>query len=116
MLYAVATHEEIGRMGSRVAAGVHRPDVVIGLDVSHDYEAAPGIGDRRMTPQRMGKGMTIATGAIVSEQLARMVAMKAATEAAGKMSKLLTRQFNRARQTAITTELTEIMGGAAGLE
>ena len=54
--------------------------------------------------------------AIVSEQLARMVAMKAATEAASKMSKLLTRQFNRARQTAITTELTEIMGGAAGLE
>lgn len=52
---------------------------------------------------------------VVSEQLARMVAMKAATDAAGKMSKELTRRFNRARQTAITTELSEIIGGAAAL-
>ena len=45
-----------------------------------------------------------------------MVAMKSATDAAGKMGKSLTRQFNRARQTAITTELTEIIGGSAALE
>ena len=54
--------------------------------------------------------------AVVSEQLARMVAMKAATDAAGKQKKSLSRQFNRARQTAITTELSEIIGGAAALE
>ncbi len=54
--------------------------------------------------------------ALVSEQLARMVAMKAATDAAGKQSKALKRQFNRARQTAITTELSEIIAGAAALE
>lgn len=54
--------------------------------------------------------------AVVSEQLARMVAMKAATDAAGKMKKSLQRSFNRARQTAITTELTEIIGGTAALE
>ena len=54
--------------------------------------------------------------AVVSEQLARMVAMKAATDAAGKQGKSLKRQFNRARQTAITTELSEIIGGAAALE
>ncbi len=53
--------------------------------------------------------------ALVSEQLARMVAMKAATDAAGKMGKTLNRQYNRARQTAITTELSEIIGGAAAL-
>jgi F-type H+-transporting ATPase subunit gamma len=53
--------------------------------------------------------------AAVGEQIARMVAMKSATDAAGKMKKLLTRKYNRARQTAITTELTEIIGGAAGL-
>ena len=53
--------------------------------------------------------------ATVGEQVARMVAMKAATDAAGKMGKRLTRQYNRARQTAITTELTEIIGGAAAL-
>ena len=54
--------------------------------------------------------------AVVSEQLARMVAMKAATDAAGKQGKSLKRQFNRARQTAITTELSEIIAGAAALE
>lgn len=54
--------------------------------------------------------------AVVSEQLARMVAMKAATDAAGKMRKTLSRRYNRARQSAITTELTEIISGAAALE
>jgi F-type H+-transporting ATPase subunit gamma len=53
--------------------------------------------------------------AIVSEQVARMVAMKAATDNAGKMRKTLTRDFNRARQAQITTELTEIVSGAAAL-
>ena len=53
--------------------------------------------------------------AVVSEQIARMVAMKAATDAAGRMKKDLSREFNRARQTAITTELSEIIGGAAAL-
>ena len=54
--------------------------------------------------------------AIVAEQLARMVAMKSATDAAEKMGKDLTRTFNRARQTAITTELTEVVSGAAALQ
>lgn len=54
--------------------------------------------------------------AIVSEHIARMVAMKAATDNAGKMRKSLQRKFNRARQSQITTELTEIISGAAALE
>ena len=53
---------------------------------------------------------------VVSEQLSRMVAMKAATDAAGKMKKSLQQSFNRARQAAITTELSEIISGAAALE
>lgn len=69
VLFAIASHEEIGRMGSRVLAGVLKPDVIIGLDVAHDYEAAPGIKDRRMTPIRMGKGFTISCGAIASDTL-----------------------------------------------
>jgi F-type H+-transporting ATPase subunit gamma len=55
------------------------------------------------------------TDAAVSEQIARMVAMKAATEAAGDMIKALTRQYNRARQTQITMELLDIVGGANAL-
>lgn len=51
----------------------------------------------------------------VSEHVARMVAMKAATDNAGKARKLLTRDYNRARQAQITTELTEIVSGAAAL-
>ncbi|MFA7238183.1 MAG: ATP synthase F1 subunit gamma, partial [Phycisphaeraceae bacterium] len=51
--------------------------------------------------------------AIVSEQIGRMVAMKAATDNADQMGRNLKRSFNRARQAMITTELTEIVSGAA---
>jgi F-type H+-transporting ATPase subunit gamma len=54
--------------------------------------------------------------AIVSEHVSRMIAMKAATDASGKLAKRYTRIFNRARQAQITTELTEIISGAAALE
>lgn len=53
--------------------------------------------------------------AAVSEQIFRMTAMKAATEAAEDMIQDLTRQYNRARQTAITLELLDIVGGADAL-
>lgn len=56
------------------------------------------------------------TDAEVSEQVARMVAMKAATDAAGDMITNLTRKYNRARQTHITMELLDIIGGATALE
>jgi F-type H+-transporting ATPase subunit gamma len=54
--------------------------------------------------------------AAVSEQIARRVAMKAATENAGDMIKSLTRQYNRARQAQITKEIAEVIGGSAALE
>ena len=54
--------------------------------------------------------------ATVSEHVARMVAMKAATDAAGDMIKTITRQYNRARQTHITMELLDIIGGVNALE
>jgi F-type H+-transporting ATPase subunit gamma len=54
--------------------------------------------------------------AVVSEQIMRIVAMKSATENAKDIGKLLNRSYNRARQSQITTELTEIISGAAALE
>jgi F-type H+-transporting ATPase subunit gamma len=54
--------------------------------------------------------------AAVSEQIARMVAMRGATENADDMIKSLTRQYNRARQAQITRELAEIIGASAALE
>lgn len=52
---------------------------------------------------------------IASEQSARMVAMKAASDNAGNIIKELKLQFNKARQAAITTELSEIIAGAAAV-
>lgn len=54
--------------------------------------------------------------ATTSEHVARMVAMKSATDNADKMQKALTMQYNRARQSQITTELSEIMGGVEAMK
>jgi F-type H+-transporting ATPase subunit gamma len=54
--------------------------------------------------------------AAVSEQIARRVAMKAAHENAQDMIKAISMEYNRARQSQITSELSEIIGGAAALE
>lgn len=51
-----------------------------------------------------------------SEQNARMMAMEAATTSAKDMLKSLELQYNRARQAAITQEITEIVSGAQGLK
>jgi F-type H+-transporting ATPase subunit gamma len=51
-----------------------------------------------------------------SEQNSRMVAMEAATNSAKEMLRDLDLMYNRARQSAITQEITEIVSGAKGLE
>ncbi len=51
----------------------------------------------------------------VSEQIARMVAMKAATENAGDLIKRLSMAYNRARQGRITSELMDLIGGVEAL-
>ncbi|MFM2048782.1 MAG: synthase subunit gamma [Bacteroidota bacterium] len=53
---------------------------------------------------------------IASEHGARMTAMDKATENASELLKDLKLKYNRARQAAITTELTEIVSGAAALQ
>ena len=53
--------------------------------------------------------------AAVSEQIARMVAMKSATENASDMIKSLSTTYNRARQSQITGEIMEIIGGVEAL-
>ncbi|AYV55011.1 ATP synthase F1 subunit gamma [Leptospira kmetyi] len=50
-----------------------------------------------------------------SEQIARRIAMKSATDAASEMIKLLTRGYNRVRQAKITQEISEIVAGADSL-
>ncbi|MEN9727761.1 MAG: hypothetical protein RL434_2127 [Pseudomonadota bacterium] len=52
---------------------------------------------------------------IACEQAARMVAMKSASDNAGKLIKELQLIYNKARQAAITKEISEIVGGAAAV-
>ncbi|HAN98141.1 MAG TPA: ATP synthase F1 subunit gamma, partial [Planctomycetaceae bacterium] len=54
--------------------------------------------------------------AAVSEQIARMVAMKSATENASEMIRNLSRTYNRARQSQITGEIMEVIGGVEALQ
>jgi F-type H+-transporting ATPase subunit gamma len=53
---------------------------------------------------------------VVSEQIARMVAMKCATENASNIIRALTMLYNRARQAQITKEIAEIVGGAEAIK
>jgi len=52
----------------------------------------------------------------VSEQIARMVAMKSATENADDLIRSLSMQYNRARQSRITNELMDLIGGVEALK
>jgi F-type H+-transporting ATPase subunit gamma len=116
------------------SAGVQRPAVVQLLPLSTEQqqgekgektEARPVEYEFSPDPKQLLDELLPATvrvrlfqafnDAIVSEQVARMVAMKAATDAAGDMIKALTREYNRARQTQITMELLDIVGGANAL-
>jgi F-type H+-transporting ATPase subunit gamma len=54
--------------------------------------------------------------AIASEQSARMVAMRSATDNANAMVVDLTLEMNKVRQEGITKELLDIVGGAAAVE
>jgi F-type H+-transporting ATPase subunit gamma len=52
---------------------------------------------------------------VASEQAARMVAMKSASDNAGSLIHELQLVYNKARQAAITQEISEIVGGAAAV-
>ena len=78
VLLTIATHEEIGRLGSRVLASRFEPDVVFGVDVNHDYVNAPGVGAKRYPPISLGKGFTVSVGAIASRKLNEFVLRAAA--------------------------------------
>ncbi len=54
--------------------------------------------------------------AAVSEQIARRVAMKAATENAEELIKTITRMYNRTRQANITREITELITSAEAIK
>jgi F-type H+-transporting ATPase subunit gamma len=80
------------------------------------YPSATEILDE-LLPQTVKAGLFQAfLDATTSENVARMVAMKSATDNADKMVKSLSMEYNRARQSQITTELSEIMGGVEAMK
>lgn len=84
-----------------------------------EYEFEPGANDilQELLPTSFKVRLfKCFLDAAVSEQIARRVAMKAATESAGDMIKNLSRQYNRARQAQITKEISEIIGGVEALK
>ena len=86
------------------------------VPVGYTYEPSPEEILSRLLPRYVEAsifGMLLEASA--SEHAARRRAMKAATENAEELTKLLTRQANQARQAEITTEISEIVGGAEAL-
>ena len=99
-----------GRPGVGEAAPHARPAV---------YEFRPSAGDlpAELLPESFKVRLfQCFLSAAVSEQTARCVTMKAATDNTDEMMKNLTREYNRARQAQITKEIAEVIGGAAALE
>ena len=102
------------RMGSPVTT---EPAPALHSETVYDFSPAPQILLDELLP------LTVKTAlfqcfldASTSEHVARMVAMKSATDNADKMVKSLTLRYNRARQSQITTELSEIMGGVEAMK
>lgn len=86
-------------------------------DKNYIYSPDPASLLRELLPAYVKSSLwTDFLQAAVGEHLARMVAMKNATDAADKLIRALTRAYNRARQTQITNEIAELMGGVEALK
>ena len=87
-----------------------------GARAAYEFEPGPEAILERLLPRYVEARVFAALlNAAASEHAARQRAMKAATDNADELIVGLTRVMNRARQDAITTEITEIVGGAEAL-
>jgi F-type H+-transporting ATPase subunit gamma len=114
----VETLLPIAQLGATAAAS-NKPDAPTRGSSAIDYEFLPTAEEilQEIVPAAFkARLFKCFLDAAVSEQIARRVAMKAASENASEMIKSLSTQYNRARQSQITSELSEIIGGAAALE
>jgi F-type H+-transporting ATPase subunit gamma len=87
-----------------------------GVHPEYLFEPSPGqILDHLLPQYLITKVWAALLESAASENASRRRAMKAATDNAEEIIKVLTRQANRARQDEITTEISEIVGGAEAL-
>ncbi|CAN5318963.1 ATP synthase F1 subunit gamma [soil metagenome] len=92
---------------------------VAGASDKVDYEFLPSAGDilNELVPVAFKVRLfKCFLDAAVSEQIARRVAMKAATENAGDLIKAISQVYNRTRQANITKEISELIGGSEALK
>lgn len=87
------------------------------VSASVEFEPEPADVLARLLPAYLRTSIYHALiDSAAGEQAARRNAMHSATENATEMAETLSRLYNRVRQGAITTEISEIVGGAAALE
>ena len=97
---------------------IEPPDMseVDATPAGYNFEPEPGeILDRLLPRYVEGSVFGVLLEASASEHAARRRAMKAATENAEELTRVLTREANQARQAEVTTEISEIVGGAEAL-
>ncbi|MBI5158270.1 MAG: F0F1 ATP synthase subunit gamma [Acidimicrobiia bacterium] len=91
-------------------------EAAAGAPVGYTYEPSAEEILGRLLPRYVeAAAFGILLEASASEHAARRRAMKAATENADELTRVLSRQANQARQAEITTEISEIVGGAEAL-
>src|SRR2546421_550773 len=104
---------DMKRSGADVTAAANGYNV----QTMYDFSPEPRVLLDELLPLTVKSALFQAfLDATTSEHVARMVAMKSATDNADKMAKSLTMKYNRARQSQITTELSEIMGGVEAMK
>lgn len=110
------------------SSAIQRPEIIKIFPIETKEETSTGLDNviYEPSPKEILESLlpfTIKTSlyriileALCSEQIARRIAMKSATDAAGEMIKILTRGYNRIRQAKITQEISEIVAGADSLK
>lgn len=115
----LGTHAEVQKTEALTTSGVVKSALQIGAAKGHwDYiyepEAKPVI-DQLMVRYIESLVYNAVSENMASEQSSRMVAMKAASDNAKNVIGELKLVYNKARQAAITKEISEIVGGAAAV-
>ncbi|MDY3556377.1 ATP synthase F1 subunit gamma [Gemmata sp. JC717] len=104
---------------TRKSAPVVTEGAAGGSDAKVEYEFIPNAAEilEELVPAALKVRLfKMFLDAAVSEQIARRIAMKAATENAGDLIKDITRLYNRTRQANITKEISELIAGSEALK
>jgi F-type H+-transporting ATPase subunit gamma len=113
---SLATQRPIVRRFLPMEAAAVTESAATGPTADYEYEPEPGAILEQIVPRYVESRLFAAMlDAAASEHAFRQRAMKAATDNADELIKVLNRQMNRARQDSITTEIIEIASGAEAL-